>query len=250
MIDNMEVLGLIPARGGSKSIPRKNILPLGGFPLISYSIAAGLQAQRIDRLIVSTDDPEIAQVSEKYGAEIPFMRPDKYAQDDTPDFPVFLHALQWLEKHAGYQPDIVVQLRPTSPFRSVKQIDRAVKKLVDQPQADSIRTVCRPFQDPYKMWHIKQDGYMEPIMDHEFDEPYNMPRQELPEVFWQTGYVDAAWSKTIIEKHSMTGDFILPLVIDAGDYIDIDSELDWKRAERMLSAGDIKLSNLGFQIPE
>ena len=248
MNPELEVLGLIPARGGSKTIPRKNILPLGGFPLISYSIAAGLQAQRINRLILSTDDPEIAQVGKEYGAEIPFMRPEKYAQDDTLDFPVFYHALQWLEEHEGYRPDIVVQLRPTSPFRRVKQINQAVKTLSDQPQADSIRTVCRPFQDPYKMWHINRDGYMEPILDHEFDEPYNMPRQKLPEVFWQTGYVDAAWSKTITEKRSMTGDLILPLVIDAGDFVDIDSEADWKRAERMLSDGDIKLRNLGFQI--
>jgi len=248
MKPDLEVLGLIPARGGSKSIPRKNILPLGGFPLISYSIAAGIQSQFINRLIVSTDDNEIAQISERYGAEVPFLRPEKYAQDDTPDFPVFFHALAWLEEQEDYRPDVVVQLRPTSPFRSVMQIDQAVKTLADHPQADSIRTVCRPFQDPYKMWHIKQDGYMVPIMDHEFDEPYNMPRQELPAVFWQTGYVDAAWSKTIVEKQSMTGDLILPLVIDPGDFIDIDSEMDWKRAERMLSDGDIQLSDLGFQI--
>lgn len=245
---DVEVMGLIPARGGSKTIPRKNILPLAGYPLIAYSIAAGLEANTLDRLILSTDDQEIAEVGKAYGAEVPFIRPERYARDDTPDLPVFQHALKWLHDQEGYTPDIVVQLRPTSPFRSVTHINRAVKTLYAQPDADAVRTVCRPFQDPYKMWKITADGFMKPLLDTEFDEPYNMPRQELPEVFWQTGYVDAAWSKTILHKQSMTGERILPLIIDPGDYVDIDSRVDWKRAERMLASGEINLAELGFDI--
>ncbi|HEY5670648.1 MAG TPA: acylneuraminate cytidylyltransferase family protein, partial [Anaerolineales bacterium] len=114
-----QVLTLIPARGGSKSIPRKNIRPFAGHPLIAYSIAAGLCAETVTRVIVSTDDDEIAAVARRYGAETPFLRPDEYSQDNTPDLPVFQHALNWLEEHDGYRPEIVVHLRPTSPFRRV-----------------------------------------------------------------------------------------------------------------------------------
>jgi CMP-N-acetylneuraminic acid synthetase len=243
-----EVLALIPARGGSKSIPRKNILPFAGHPLLAYSIAAGLAAETINRVIVSTDDEEIANIAKRYGAEAPFLRPAEYSQDHTPDLPVFRHALEWLAEHGDYHPEIVVQLRPTSPFRRVMHIDQAVYRLLERPDADSVRTVCVPFQNPFKMWRIAPNGIMQPLMETDFPEPYNMPRQALPEVYWQTGYVDAAWSDTILKKNSMTGGRILPLVIDASEWIDIDSPDDWRRAERLLESGEITFEELGFQI--
>lgn len=243
-----QVLSLIPARGGSKSIPRKNIRPFAGHPLIAYSIAAGLASGRISRVIVSTDDEEIAATARQYGAETPFLRPKELAQDDTPDLPVFQHALNWLREHEGYQPEIVVQLRPTSPFRSVRHIDTAVQRLLEQPKADSVRTVCTPFQNPFKMWRVGEDGYMRPLMQINHPEPYNLPRQSLPEVYWQTGYVDAAWADTILSKNSMTGERILPLVIDASEWVDIDSPDDWRRAERLLESEELRLDELGFQI--
>lgn len=248
MEQNLEVLGLIPARGGSKTIPDKNILPLGGVPLIVYSIAASLEAEKVTRTVVSTDDEDIAHIARESGAEVPFLRPEEFARDDTPDYPVFRHALEWLQAHEGYRPEIVVQLRPTSPFRKVSQINQAVQRLQDQPGADAVRTVCKPFQDPYKMWRITPDGFMKPLLESEYDEPYNMPRQALPDVYWQTGYVDAAWSKTILEKGSMTGEKILPLVIDARDYVDIDSRADWERAEGLLSHGELSMEELGFSV--
>ena len=244
----VEVLALIPARGGSKSIPRKNIRPFAGHPLIVYSIAAGRAAETVARVIVSTDDEEIAAVARKYGAETPFLRPADFSQDNTPDLPVFQHCLLWLDEHEGYRPEIVVQLRPTSPFRRVAHIDAAVYRLVERPDADSARTVCVPFQNPFKMWRIDPDGIMQPLMQTEFREPYNMPRQALPEVYWQTGYVDAAWCDTILTKNSMTGDRILPLVIDPSEWIDIDSPDDWRRAERLLESGELTVEDLGFEI--
>lgn len=244
-----EVLALIPARGGSKSIPRKNIHPFSRHPLISYSIACGLAAVTVNRLIVSTDDEEIAEISRRYGAETPFLRPGELAQDDTPDLPVFQHALNWLNENEGYQPEIIVQLRPTSPLRRVWHIDQAVHSLLERPQADSVRTVCFPFQNPFKMWHIESNGFMKPIMETSHPEAYNLPRQLLPEVYWQTGYVDAAWSDIILNKNSMTGDRILPLVIDPSDWIDIDSPDDWRRAERLVENGEIRLDDLGFHLP-
>jgi CMP-N-acetylneuraminic acid synthetase len=244
----MNILALIPARGGSKSIPRKNIRPFAGHPLIAYSIAAGLAAETVTRVVVSTDDEQIAAISRSYGAETPFMRPDEYALDATPDLPVFQHALEWLAESEGYRPEIVVQLRPTSPFRRVAHIDRAVHLLLERSEADSVRTVCVPFQNPFKMWRIQPDGLMQPLIDSEFTEPYNMPRQALPPVYWQTGYVDAAWSRTILRQNSMTGSRILPLIIDPSDWIDIDSPDDWRRAERLLESGEISTQDLGYTL--
>jgi len=243
-----EVLALIPARGGSKSIPRKNIRPFAGHPLIAYSIAAGLAATTVSRVIVSTDDEQIAAISRQYGAETPFLRPAEHSQDHTPDLPVFQHALRWLAEHEEYYPEIVVQLRPTSPLRRVAHIDQAVYRLLENPQADAVRTVCVPFQNPFKMWRIAPDGFMVPLIQTEHPEPYNLPRQELPEVYWQTGYVDVAWADTILDKNSMTGERILPLVIDPSEWIDIDSPDDWQRAERMLASGDITFQDLGFSV--
>ncbi len=242
----MEVLSLIPARGGSKSIPRKNIRSFAGHPLIAYSIAAGKTATTVTRVIVSTDDDEIAMVARSYGAETPFMRPKDISQDDTPDLPVFQHALKWLAEQEDYKPDVVVQLRPTSPLRHVEQIDQCVYRLLEHPEADSVRTVCSPFQNPYKMWRIERGGFLKPIITSDIPEAYNQPRQALPAVYWQTGYVDAVWSDTVMGKNSMTGDRILPVVIDPEDWIDIDSPDDWLRAERLLITGEIKTQDLGY----
>lgn len=248
MVERREVLAIIPARGGSKSIPRKNIRNFAGYPLIAYSIAAGKAAKNVTRLLVSTDDEEIASIAKDYGAEIPFLRPTELSQDDTPDLPVFQHALAWLEENEGYHPDILVQLRPTSPLRRTIHIDHAVQRLLEHPEADSVRTVCVPFQNPYKMWRIGEDGFLHALLTFDMPEPYNLPRQALPDVYWQTGYVDAAWTDTIQGKNSMTGDNILPLIIGAEEWIDIDSPHDWRRAERLLEDGEINLGELGYEL--
>ncbi len=245
-----EALVIIPARGGSKSIPRKNIRTFAGYPLIAFSIAAGLASERISRVIVSTDDEEIAEIAKEYGAEVPFLRPEELSKDITPDLPVFQHALEWLQSNDQYQPQIVVQLRPTSPLRRKEHIDQAVRRLSERPDADSIRTICIPFQNPYKMWRIGADGFMQPLISTNVSEAYNLPRQALPEVYWQTGYVDAAWSKTMLDKNSMTGDSILPLEIGAEEWIDIDSPDDWIRAERLFESGEINFDDLGFTIAQ
>jgi len=145
------ILALIPARGGSKGIPRKNIKDFAGYPLIAWSIAAGLQAHTVNRVIVSTDDEEIASVARQYGAEAPFLRPPELAQDRTTDLPVFEHALKWLEDIEGYKPDMVIQLRPTSPIRPKDCVDGAVKILIENPDADCVRGVVTAGQNPYKM---------------------------------------------------------------------------------------------------
>jgi len=157
MVAKPEVLALIPARGGSKGIPRKNIRDFAGAPLIAYSIAAGLQARHVTRVIVSTDDEEIAAVARQWGAETPFLRPAEFAQDDTTDLPVFQQALAWLAEHENYHPDFVVQLRPTSPVRPVGLIDEAIDLMLTNPQADCVRGVVPSGQNPFKMWQIEPD---------------------------------------------------------------------------------------------
>ena len=242
----MKILALIPARGGSKSIPHKNIRPLAGHPLIAYSIAAALQSRIVSRTIVSTDDEEIARVARSLGAETPFLRPLEYALDNTTDYPVFTHALSWLEENDGYQPDIVVQLRPTSPLRPPDCIDRAVQILVDHPEADSVRGIIPSGQNPYKMWRVDEHGTMSPLLTLEgVAEPYNAPRQELPQTYWQTGHIDAIRVPTILDKHSLSGNVILPLIIDARYAIDIDTLRDWQRAEWVISHGDLPIINPG-----
>jgi N-acylneuraminate cytidylyltransferase len=230
-MDSMvEILALIPARGGSKGVPRKNIKLLGGHPLIAYSITAGLNSALVKRVIVSTDDGEIADLAGMYGADVPFLRPTDIAQDDTQDLPVFQHALEWLDENEGYQPELIVQLRPTSPFRSHSMIDEAIKLLQEYPQATSIRGVVLSKQNPYKMWNIGEEGIMHPLLKSEFSEPYNMPRQELPSTYWQTGHIDVIRRETILGG-SMSGDKVLPYLIDPVFSIDLDNQLDWENAE-------------------
>lgn len=231
-----DILALIPARGGSKSIPRKNIRPFAGHPLIAYSIAAGLQAENVTRVIVSTDDEEIASVALKYGAEAPFLRPAELAQDQTTDLPVIQHALAWLDEQEGYRPQVIVQLRPTSPIRPRNCVDRAIQLLLDHPGADSVRGVIPAGQNPYKMWEIDESGRMQPLLSVEgLAEPYNAPRQSLPAAYWQTGHIDAIRTEMINRKESLSGDVILPLVFDPAYMVDIDTLNDWMRAEWLVT---------------
>ncbi len=233
-----EVLAVIPARGGSKGIPRKNIRPFAGHPLVAYSIAAGLQAKLVTRVVVSTDDEEIAAVSRRYGAEVPFLRPAELAQDQSADQPFMQHALAWLAEREDYHPEVVVQLRPTSPVRPKTCVDDAVRLLLEHPQADSVRGVVPSGQNPYKMWRLDEAGFMTPLLQADgLAEPYNAPRQALPQTYWQTGHVDAIRVSMIFEKNSLSGDRIFPLLLDPRYTVDIDNLNDWRRAEWLVYQG-------------
>ena len=235
----MEILALIPARGGSKGIPRKNIRSFAGYPLIAWSIAAAKQAACVTRTVLSTDDEEIASVARGYGAETPFVRPSELAQDQTTDLPVFEHALGWLEENEGYRPEIVIQLRPTSPIRPRDCVDNAVKILLEHAEADCVRGVVPAGQNPHKMWRFGgPDQPMKPLLQVEgIAEPYNAPRQILPPVYWQTGHIDAIRVSTIEQKHSLSGDVIYPLLIDPRYTVDIDNLSDWAKYEALVQSG-------------
>ncbi len=238
-MSNPETLALIPARGGSKGIPRKNIRSFAGYPLIAWSIAAARQADCVTRVIVSTDDAEIADVARECGAETPFLRPAELAQDSTTDLPVFEHALKFLEEFEDYRPQVVVQLRPTSPIRPHGLVDQAVKILLEHDDADCVRGIVPAGQNPHKMWRFAGEGKpMKPLLEAPgIAEPYNAPRQILPPVYWQTGHIDAIRLSTIADKHSLTGDVIYPLVIDPRYTVDIDNLSDWAKYEALVYSG-------------
>ncbi|HTX78216.1 MAG TPA: acylneuraminate cytidylyltransferase [Longilinea sp.] len=235
------VLAIVPARGGSKGIPRKNIRSFAGYPLVAYSIVAGLRAETVTRVIVSTDDEEIADVARRFGADVPFLRPAELAQDNSLDLPLFQHALTWLAEHEDYHPEVVVQLRPTSPIRPRTCVDDAVKLLLSHPEADSVRGVVPAGQNPHKMWRIDTvSGQMHNLLTVEgVKEPYNAPRQILPQIYWQTGHIDAIRPATILKKNTMSGDVILPVMIDPRYTVDIDNPSDWAKAEWLLLNGGL-----------
>jgi YrbI family 3-deoxy-D-manno-octulosonate 8-phosphate phosphatase len=234
-----DVLAIVPARGGSKGIPRKNIRLFAGYPLIAYSIAAALQAETVTRTIVTTDDEEIAEIARHYGGETPYLRPAELATDRTPDLPVFRHALTWLAENENYHPDIIVQLRPTIPIRPPKIVDRAVRLLRDHPEADSVRGITPAHQTPYKMWLLEgEDKPIRPLTSVPgIDEPYNSPRQVLPAAYSHTGLIDTMRPATILKLNSMSGRIILPLLFDPAYSADLDTPEDWRLAEELLIRG-------------
>ena len=232
----INILAIIPARGGSKGLPNKNILPLLGHPLISYSIKAALDSKFITRVVVSTDSRKIAEISKEYGAEVPFIRPSKYAQDLSTDFEVFKHAINWLKDNEGYEPDIIVQLRPTSPVRKVEIIDQSIEKLINS-NCDSLRIVAPSPITPYKMWNIEDELLpMKQLLSlDEISEPFNQPRQNLPSVYWQIGFLDVIKLNTILKEKSMTGSKILPFIVENKYAIDIDEIESFNKASEIIS---------------
>jgi N-acylneuraminate cytidylyltransferase len=154
---------------------------------------------------------------------------------------VFEHALEWLWEHEHYRPEVIVQLRPTTPLRPRGLIDRAVEILESDRRADSVRGVTTPKQTPYKMWREEKDGYMEPLLQSELLEPYNMPRQRLPTVLWQTGHLDVIWTRTILEQRSLTGRRVRPITVDPACCIDIDTAEDLEAADRAMASGTLDI---------
>ncbi|MCX6291576.1 MAG: acylneuraminate cytidylyltransferase family protein [Bacteroidetes bacterium] len=227
----MNILAIIPARGGSKGIKRKNLVQINGKSLVGLSIQHALQSKLITRTIISSDDEEIIAEAVRYGAEAPFVRPKELAEDHVLDIPVFEHALKFLEEKEKYIPDYVVHLRPTAPYRKPEWIDEAIQLLMDHPEADSVRSVSEPDKHPYRIFRIDEKGFLDPIMKHEHPVPYLLRRQDLPKMYYYNCVIDVTKPSTIFDKHSMTGDKILPYIMNPDDVIDIDSPRDLKVAE-------------------
>lgn len=221
----MKVLAVIPARGGSKGIKGKNLVPFKGKPLVAHSIEHALAAKCVDRVLVSTDSETIRDASLAAGAEVPFLRPAELSGDLVLDLPVFEHALDWLAGQ-DYVPDLVVHLRPTTPHRNPGWIDEAVALLASRPDADSVRSVSPPEKHPYRMFSLDKDGFLDPIMKHEHEVPYLLRRQDLPPVYYYNCVIDVTRPATIRGKKSMTGNRIFPYMMNPDDVIDIDTPRD------------------------
>lgn len=230
-------------------MPKKNLAIIGGSSLISHAAECVRNSRIINRTVVSTDSEEIAEHAMSLGLEVPFLRPVELSGDEVTDWPVFYHCLQWLKDNEGYMPDIVVHLRVTSPFafKSVSRgpggvsanwiylrredvIDKVVAMLKEKEDLDFVRTV-EPVRDtPYKMWRL--EGYrLIPFVNSDEAEIYNMPRQMIPPIYLQNGYVDAARYRTIMEKKSMNGDKIGAYILDCDYMVDIDRYSDIELGE-------------------
>lgn len=226
----MTIIGLITARGGSKSVPGKNISPLAGKPLIAWTIEAALRCKELNRVIVSTDDEKIAKIAQQWGAEVPFIRPAELAQDASSHISVVLHAIHWLEEKEGFCPDYIMLLQPTSPFRTVEDMRKTIQ-LAKTHNAVAVVSVCEATKHPYKTFKLIENGTIEYFIPSNIEYMY---RQALPKVYEENGaiYLNTRESlltgKTFLPKGSM------PYFMPKERSIDVDTLWDFYLAELIL----------------
>lgn len=207
----MNILGIIPARSGSKGVPKKNIRLLSGYPLIAYSIVAAKLSKQIDRIIVSTDSEEIAKISRFYGADVPFLRPPEYAQDNSPDKDLVIHAINWFEINERKIPQFIVHLRPTTPLRNPAIINKAIKEIIGRPDASCLRSAHISPESPFKWFLIKENGYFTGLQTDDMD-ALNQPRQMFPTVYVPNGYIDVLRTDFIKQSNNIHGNRMLGFV--------------------------------------
>jgi CMP-N,N'-diacetyllegionaminic acid synthase len=229
----LRVLALIPARGGSKGVPRKNIKPLAGKPLLAYTAEAALAAKHLTRVVLSTEDEEIAAVGRACGLDVPFLRPAELAQDTTPTLPVVQHALRWL-MNQGETFDALCLLQPTNPLRRAADIDACLELFAAQ-QADTVFTVLRvPAEhNPHWVYFKTDDGSLRLSTGEAAPIPR---RQDLPTAWHREGSVYVTRTEIVLERNSLYGARVLGFEIDPSHSVNIDTLADWQRAEEMLSA--------------
>lgn len=236
----LRTLGLVPARGGSKGIPRKNVRPLRGRPLLEYTASAALASRALARVVLSTDDAEIAEIARRCGLEVPFIRPAHLAQDDTPSLEVVRHAVDWLEAN-GEHIDAVCLLQPTHPFRRVRDIDDCVS-LLESADADSVVTIVAvpPEYNPHWVFLQAADGTLHVSTGDA--EPITR-RQDLPPAFRREGSVYVTRRDVLMERRSMYGARMVGHLVPTDGRVDLDTLEDWARAEELLAAGKIAGGN-------
>jgi CMP-N,N'-diacetyllegionaminic acid synthase len=229
MSESQHVVAVIAARGGSKGLPRKNVRMLAGKPLIAYTVEAAKRSPYVDRVLVTTDDAEIAEVSRKFGAETPFMRPPELAQDLTPTEPVLKHAVDWLEQHDGYRVDIVVFLQPTDVFRKAYMIDTCVKHLLDDP---TIETAFVAYPTHKNFWRKGPDGGFVRLAG---DLAYG-PRQTREPLYREDTGIACATRASLIKQNKRVGDKVVIVPNkDEASSIDIHTDFDFFLAEKVLT---------------
>lgn len=235
------VVALIPARSGSERVRDKNVRPLAGHPLLAYAIAAARQAEIFDRVLCSTDSGKIAEVAQRYGADVPFLRPSELATATSPDIEWIMHALDQLDDHF----DLFAIVRATNPFRGPDVLRRGLEQLLATPEADSIRAVERVKQHPGKMW-VLEGRTMRPLLEQaHLDVAWHAGQyQALPEIYVQNSALEIAWTRVVSQTGTREGKVVAPYLTDGYEGFNIDDEEDWGRARQLLDAGDVSLPDV------
>jgi CMP-N,N'-diacetyllegionaminic acid synthase len=228
-----KVIALIPARSGSKGVPNKNTRLLGGHPLIAWSIMAAKKANSVDRVIVSTDSYEYAQLAIQLGAEAPFLRPAEISGDRSTDFDFIAHALDWFADNGG-EPEYIVHIRPTTPFRDPAQIDAAVRLFQSSRAATALRSGHEMSESAYKTFEIAQEGQFKILgADGTALDAANNARQQFPATYQANGYVDVLSTRFIRENGLIHGDWVLPFITST--VVEVDTEDDFTLLEYQLA---------------
>ena len=217
------IVAIIPARSGSKSLVDKNIKDLSGHPLIAYSIAVAKMSKTIDRVIVSTNSQEYADIAKQYGAEVPFIRPDEYSTDAATDRDFLVHAMNWFDENENSVPEYWAHLRPTTPLRSVEIIDNAINKIVQDNNATSLRSGHKAPESPLK-WFVKSNRYFRGLVG---GEDYNLPKEAFEQVYIPDGFVDVVKSSFVMNSQEIHGDKMIGFESPVCTEVDSAEEFDY-----------------------
>ena len=238
------MIAFVPARSGSERVPGKNVRPLAGHPLLAYAIETARETGVFERIVVSTDSEEVAEVARWYGADVPFLRPAEYATSTSPDIEWLAHTLERLDERF----DIFALIRATNPFRGSDVVRRGFDQLLATPEADSIRAVELVKQHPGKMWILDDTGRtMLPLLDQsDLDVAWHAGQyQALPEVYVQNSALEIAWTRVVSETNTREGRVLAPFLTQGFEGFNVDDEDDWERAERLVAAGEATLTEVG-----
>lgn len=217
------VIAIIPARSGSKSLVDKNIKEISGHPLIAYSIAVAKLSRKIDRVIISTDSHKYAQIAKGYGAEVPFIRPERYATDTSTDKDFLIHAMNWFKENEGCIPEYWVHLRPTTPLRDVEIVDTAIDLIIGDSSATSLRSGHKAPESPLK-WFVKSNGYFKGFVG---GEDYNLPKEAFEKVYIPDGFVDIVKSSFMMNNNEVHGDKMIGFESPVCTEVDSVEEFDY-----------------------
>lgn len=243
-MNEKNIVALIPARSGSKRVVDKNIRPLAGYPVIAYTICAAIQSGIFSAIIVSTDSEQYAEISRKYGAEVPFLRPAEMSGDVSPDIEWIEHALVQL-RDQGREFDCFSILRPTSPFRLPETIRRAWKEFTSQEGVDSLRAVEKCREHPGKMWVVRGKRMYPLLTIGPAELPWHStPYQALPVIYAQNASLEIAWTRVVFEERNIAGEVIVPFFTEGYEGFDVNRPYDWQLAEELVRTGQAKLPDI------
>ena len=237
-------VAFVPARSGSERVPHKNVRPLAGHPLLAYAVETALQSGCFERVVVSTDSEEIADVARWYGADVPFLRPAEYATSTSPDIEWLSYTLEQLDGRY----DLFALVRATNPFRGPDAVRRGLEQLLATPEADSLRAVELVKQHPGKMWLISDDSRtMVPLLDQSnLDVAWHAGQyQALPEIHVQNSALEIAWTRVVSKTRTREGEVLAPFLTRGLEGFNVDDEEDWERAERLVASGEATLPEVG-----